>query len=79
MTDAKIEEIYVLADAALRHGQPFFHVHVFPFRMTPERLQNHDDSPWFHFWGNLQEGYAYFERYRHPPSIGVQNKRYIFH
>ena len=34
MTDEKIEEIYTLCDAAHHGGQPFFRVHIFPFRMT---------------------------------------------
>ncbi|SVD61889.1 uncharacterized protein METZ01_LOCUS414743, partial [marine metagenome] len=34
MTDAGIEEIYSLCDAALTNGQRFFRVHAFPFRMT---------------------------------------------
>ena len=39
MTDAGIEEIYTIADAALRQGQAFFRVHVFPFRMTTENME----------------------------------------
>ncbi|MGY8691128.1 MAG: L,D-transpeptidase family protein, partial [Verrucomicrobiales bacterium] len=31
VTDPRIEEIYTLADAALRNGQPLFRVHCFPF------------------------------------------------
>ncbi|MBC8231649.1 hypothetical protein H8E77_19030 [bacterium] len=44
MTDAKIEEIYALADAALRNGQKFFRVHCFPFRMTEEKMTKHKKS-----------------------------------
>ena len=43
MTNDGIEEIYALADAALRNGQPFFRVHVFPFHMTDENLEAHRD------------------------------------
>ena len=38
MTDPVIDEIWTLADAAFRGGQPFFRVHIFPFRMTPENM-----------------------------------------
>ena len=60
MTDAAIEEIYALADAALRNGQRFFRVHVFPFRMTPEGMRNHRDTRWQRFWENLKEGHDLF-------------------
>jgi murein L,D-transpeptidase YafK len=78
MTNAKIEEIYMLADAALRHGQPFFRVHVFPFRMTTERMGGYQDSEWFPFWQNLKEGYDFFEHKGWPPNVSVRHKRYFF-
>jgi murein L,D-transpeptidase YafK len=78
MTDAKIEEIYTLCDAALRGGQPFFRVHFFPFRLTPERLEQEKDSPWHDFWTNLKEGYDHFEREKIPPDADVENGRYRF-
>lgn len=34
MTDASIEQIYALVDAALKRGQPIVRVHCFPFAMT---------------------------------------------
>ena len=64
MTDRKIEEIYVLCDAALSQGQPYFRVHSFPFRMTPERMAQAKGKRWTSFWENLQEGYAWFEEKR---------------
>ncbi|MBN1570235.1 MAG: murein L,D-transpeptidase [Acidobacteria bacterium] len=78
MTDAGIEEIYTLADAAFRNGQSDFKVHIFPFRMTVENLNVHRDSKWFEFWKNLKEGYDWFERERRPPSIDVAKFRYVF-
>ena len=78
MTDERIEEIYSLADAALRNGQRFFRVHVFPFRMTRENLERHRGSRWDTFWENLREGYDYFERHKNPPNVEVRNRRYIF-
>ena len=45
MTDAAMEEIYTLADAALRCGQPFFRVHVFPFVMTARNLGESREQP----------------------------------
>jgi murein L,D-transpeptidase YafK len=78
MTNAKIEEIYTLADAALRAGQPAFSVHVFPFRMAPERLAAEKGSRWYEFWGNLKQGYDLFEKTRVPPVVSLRNKRYVF-
>jgi murein L,D-transpeptidase YafK len=78
MTDTGISEIYALVDAALRGGQPFFRVHIFPFRMSPENLQRHEDSRWRDFWANLQQGYDFFEQERRPPNVEVRERRYVF-
>ncbi len=77
MTDEYMEEIYTLAEAALLSGQPAFEVHVFPFRMTEETLQRHQDSPWISFWENLRSGYDYFEQFRFPPVISTDRDRYL--
>jgi len=78
MTDRVIEEIYTLADAAFRNGQPFFRVHIFPFRMTSENMGMHSSSRWYNFWKNLKEGYDLFEHEKRPPDVNVRNKRYHF-
>jgi murein L,D-transpeptidase YafK len=78
MTDAKIEEIYTLCDAALNAGQPFFRVHVFPFRMTRERMAETDGEPWREFWLNLKEGYDWFQTHHLPPDVGVKDGLYTF-
>lgn len=78
MTDGKIEEIYTLCDAALAAGQPFFRVHVFPFRMTPQRMETAKDCEWADFWQNLREGYDIFERDHIPADTHSQDGRYVF-
>ncbi len=79
MTDERIEEIYTIADAVLRNGQPFFRVHIFPFRMTDENMEQHCESKWCDFWQNVQEGYNFFENNGNvPPNVTVENGRYIF-
>jgi len=78
MGDTLIEEIYTIADAALRNGQRFFRVQIFPFQMTATNMELHRDSEWFNFWCNLKEGYDFFERYRVPPDVVVRNNRYTF-
>jgi murein L,D-transpeptidase YafK len=79
MTDPFIEEIYALADGALRNGQSFFRVHIFPFRMTDDNLEKHKDSEWSDFWKNLKEGYDKFSEYgNNPPNIQVSAGKYVF-
>lgn len=78
MTNAGIEEIYAIADAAFRKGQKFFRVHIFPFRMEEENIEKYKESEWAEFWGNLKEGYDFFETNKIPPNVGVEEKKYIF-
>jgi murein L,D-transpeptidase YafK len=78
MTDEKIEEIYALCQAALNAGQPFFRIHIFPFRMNEERMQKAASSEHHDFWKNLKTGYDLFEQNRVPPNTGVKDKQYTF-
>lgn len=78
MTDPSIEEIYTLCRKALHHGQPYFRLHVFPFRMTQDRLASEVNHPWHKFWMNLKEGYDWFENNGTPPNVSVSQKRYVF-
>ena len=78
MTDSQIEEIYTIAAAALKAGQPNFQVQALPFRLTDENLAAHKNSPWLSFWQNLKTGYDYFEQHKKPPKISVKNKQYVF-
>ncbi|WP_367874416.1 murein L,D-transpeptidase family protein [Luteolibacter sp. Populi] len=78
MTDPKIEEIYTLCDAALKGGQEYFRVHIFPFRMSAERMARETENPWHGFWQQLKEGYDFFEREKVPPTVSVELGRYRF-
>jgi len=78
ITDERIEEVYTLADAAFRGGQPFIRVHIFPFRMTKKNMDQHKRSKWYGFWKNLKQGYDIFENEKKPPNVRVRNKKYIF-
>ena len=78
MTDDKIEEIYALAEDALDGGQPFFRVHIFPFRMTPAQLRKHENPKWKAFWANLKQGYDWFEQHGRPPDVNVDGLQYTF-
>ena len=78
MTDPQIEIIYLLVEAALRAKQDEFQVHIFPFRMTAERLEKEKASEWHSFWTNLKEGYDHFERDKVPPLVGQRDRKYVF-
>ncbi len=78
MTDEKIEEIYTLCDAAHHGGQPFFRVHIFPFRMTSEKMAAKAGDANESFWKNLKEGYDAFETNHVPPDLKLKDGRYVF-
>ena len=78
MTDSKIEEIYTLVDAALKNGQPFIRIHLFPFRMTDARMHRAADSKHLPFWENLKTGYDHFEKHGSPPEVTVSGGVYQF-
>lgn len=79
MRDSPIEEIYALIDAAFRNGQPFFRIHIFPFRMNAWNMLRYRSNANYSFWKNLREGYLFFEENGNKPSIvKVRNGRYVF-
>lgn len=78
MTDPVIEKIYLIAEAALKNGQPAFAVHTFPFRMTEERMREAADNEWLPFWENLHMAYLRFEATHIPPTVRVADGRYEF-
>jgi murein L,D-transpeptidase YafK len=73
MTDAGIEEVYFLVDAALAAGQKAISVHALPFRMDQPML----DSEWTTFWEDLKQGHDAFEATKRPPKISVRDGRYV--
>ena len=77
MTDAYIEEIYILAREAFNAGQTRFHVQALPFHMTASNMQRHRDSPWYPFWAKLKEGHDAFEASGRPPVVKVCSKQYM--
>jgi murein L,D-transpeptidase YafK len=77
MTDAYIEEIYILAREAFNAGQTKFHVQAFPFRMTTWNMMRHRLNEWYPFWVKLKEGYDAFEETGKPPIVKVCGKQYL--
>ncbi|SFV90879.1 probable exported protein STY0357 [hydrothermal vent metagenome] len=77
MTDAKIEEIYGLVEAALKAGEVCVPVHIFPFRMEDETMDAYSESRWYDFWMELKAGYDYFELEEVPPRVEVEEGHYV--
>jgi murein L,D-transpeptidase YafK len=73
-----IEEIYTLCTAAHSGGQAAFDVHIFPFRMTPQRMDMEKNSKWHAHWENLKDGYDYFEEKQRTPRVTAKSGRYHF-
>ncbi len=78
MTNPVSDEIHRMATASIEAGQEHLPIHVFPFRMTQENLRTHQSAAWQGFWGNLKEGYDYFERTKRPPRVSACEGRYVF-
>lgn len=76
MTDPVIEEIYLIVEAALTKGQNEVPVHVFPFRMTGERLAQAKGKVTESFWQLLRPVYDHFETTCIPPDVVVQSGEY---
>jgi murein L,D-transpeptidase YafK len=77
MTNPVIEEVFSLASAALNKGhQDAIQVHVFPFRMSEERLKAYSLNEWYDFWRNLKDVNDSFERTHQAPRITICEGRY---
>lgn len=77
MTNPVMEEIFTLSEAALASGQDTLPIHIFPFRMTEEKLAAQNTNQWSEFWRNLKQAYDSFERTRQPPHVSVCGRRYM--
>ena len=76
MTDDGIEEIYAMAEAALKAGQKAFWVHSFPARFSDTWLESRSDSPWIGFWRDLKICHDHFEDVGHPPAVSTSGGKY---
>jgi murein L,D-transpeptidase YafK len=78
MTDEAMAEIYTIVRESFAGGNATVQLQIFPFRMTPQNMAKHADSPHFAFWQNIKEGYDRFELAKAPPAWDVCEKRYTF-
>ena len=80
ITDAHVDEVYAVVEAALRQGQDGVDVHVFPFAMSQDGVAAAEAAghPHADFWANLLEGHQLFMRHGRPPEVAACNGRYVF-
>jgi murein L,D-transpeptidase YafK len=78
MGDDTIEDIYLLAQEAIKKGQKEISVHMLPFPLTESELERAKDSPNYKFWKNLKEGSDLFEQNKIPPTVRALNGKYTF-
>jgi len=77
LTNANIEEVYAIVEAALNKGQENIAVHAFPFRMTQDALIQRKDNKWIDFWmSDLLPVYDVFDITGLPPRVMTCDKTY---
>ncbi len=76
LTDDKIKEVYIFAIEAKSHGQEKVPVHVFPCRMTSEKMEDLKkyNNSLITFWESLKPAYDNFEKNKIIPSFTVDKK-----
>src|SRR5437762_2993320 len=60
MSDAEVDDIYRLVEAALDGGEEAVELEAFTFRMTDVNMARHQASPWVDFWREITHGYDLF-------------------
>lgn len=78
MTDEQISEIYALGRESFFGGQSAFQVQAYPFRMTPQNMAKHRNSPHMPFWKMIKEGNDAFEVTKQEPKVDFCEKKYVF-
>ena len=77
ITDEKIKELYIYAVEARNNGQSQIPVSIFPCRMDDKpflkfKMEHAASVNLFGFWGNLKQGYDFFQIHKYLPKISVQ-------
>lgn len=78
ITDAAVDEVYNLVEAALVNGQKSVAVHAFPFHLTKAKLSRYKKHSAYNYWQTLKPGYDKFEHQNYVPQVFACNKRYGF-
>ncbi len=66
MTDPAIEEIYTMVNEAFRAEQQRVEVHIYPFEMTVERMEQERQNPHHPFWCTLQPRWQHTHDHHQP-------------
>ena len=76
ITDDKIKELYLIAIEAKSHGQDKIPVHVFPCKMTDDKMEElkKSYSNLNLFWESIKPLYNQFEKNKTIPSYTVDKK-----
>jgi murein L,D-transpeptidase YafK len=80
ITNAQIEELYMLAAYAKSHGQDFIPVHIFPVKFSVKRSSDYlnkyvrDFADYGALANNLKEVFYYFEKHKKLPLIMVNGR-----
>jgi murein L,D-transpeptidase YafK len=69
ISDYYMEQLWVLAEAAVRAGQPAIGVEIYPFRMTEQNLRAHEGRRWIEFWRGLKPVHDHFATTGRPAPI----------
>ena len=84
MTDAVIQELYVVCMNAKLNGQTYIPVHIYPLHFDKVGLNFLDknysaDSTKQEFWTNLRTGFDFFEKtHKLPPVMYTPTGKYIY-
>lgn len=78
ITDAGVDEVYAMVEAALAAGQEAVDVHAFPFPLTQAALAAASGHAWLDFWHNLKTGHDLFLREGVPPLVAAARGIYRF-
>ena len=76
ITDASVDQVYAIVEAALGNGQQAIDVHVFPFRLTETALAAESANAWHPFWRNLKQGFDLFDLAGVPPKVSACRGEY---
>ena len=80
LTDAMIEEVYIITAHAKDQGQDFIPVHIFPVRYNVKKSVDYlarmtkDDAQLADFSSHLEDAFNYFEKHKQIPVVAVSDK-----
>jgi murein L,D-transpeptidase YafK len=79
ITDLRIPTVYILAVEAKDKGQDQIPIHIFPARLTNEKLEELEslyvgNTDFIRLWSSMKPLYAYFEKKQQLPIVKTTSK-----